>query len=239
MRCVVIDDEKPGLDLICSYIEEVPFLELSGAFSSHTEALEFLMKHSVDLIFSDIELNASMNGMQLFACLPERPLIIFITAHSRYAIDSYSLDAVDYLLKPVSLERFIRAANKAYAQRMKYRAISDMPEHETKKEDAISEYLFVKTENKLLKIVLKEILFIEAYGDYVKIHLTDGRIVLSLQRLSAFESKLSDDFVRVHRSYIVAIDKIDVIERRRIRIGKAMIPISESYQEEFFNRVEP
>ncbi len=227
MTCVAIDDERPGLDLICNYIEGTPFLEMKGAFSSYADALDFLMKNHVDLVFSDIELNSGINGMQLYSVLPYRPMVIFITAYSNYAVKSYSLSAVDYLLKPVSYERFLTAANKAYEQ-FRYR----QPSSQTH-----SEYIFVKTENKLQKVLLKEVLYLEAYGDYVKIHFQDSPILMSMQSLTSFEAKLSDNFVRVHRSYIVALDKIDEVARQRIVIGSDIIPISDSYKKDFFDRI--
>ncbi len=224
MNCIAIDDEKPGLDLICAYIRETPFLELKGAFSSHADALDFLMKNNVDLIISDIELNASINGMQLYSSLPYRPMIIFVTAHADYAVKSYSLNAVDYLLKPVSQERFFSAVNKAYEQF-------------THKRKATHDYIFIKTENRLQKVLLKDILYLEAFGDYVKFHLQEAEPQLSQQSLTSFEPKLSDNFIRVHRSYIVALDKIDEIVRQRIRIGDELIPISDSYKKEVFDRI--
>lgn len=244
MRCIVIDDEKPGLDLICGYIDNIPFLELVGAFATVGEALKVLVNNDVDLIFSDIELNGSINGVQLCASLQNPPLVIFITAYDRYAIEGYSLDAVDYLLKPVSPERFLKAANKAYQlwlQNHAPKSAESLPAGNAAPAPTPApapDYLFIKTENRLLKIFLRDILFIEGCGDYIKIHLSDKRQILSLQSLNAMEGRLSDNFIRTHRSYIVALDKIDEIERRRIRIGKEIIPISENYQERFFARIQ-
>lgn len=236
MRCIAIDDEKLGLDLICSYIKKVPFLEMGGAFTSPAEALKFLMNNPVELVFSDIELHGTLNGIQLIASLPARPLVIFTTAYDNYAVDSYSLDAVDYILKPVSPERFFRAANKAYEIWSRSKS-SEKTTDEMQSVVCAPDFLFFKTENRLLKIFLADILFIEGYGDYIKIHLADKRTVLSLQSMNSLEAKLSDNFIRTHRSYIVALDKIDEIERRRIKIGKDIIPISESYQRGFFARL--
>lgn len=242
MRCIVVDDEKPGRDLICSYVEKVPFLELVGAYANTADALNFLMNNTIDVAFLDIELNGSINGMQLIATLPNRPLVIFITAYEHYAVDSYALDAVDYLLKPVSPDRFFRAANKAYQQWMQGRSAAAPGPTPTvapqSGPSSVADYLFVKTENRLIKVYLHDILFIEGYGDYIKIHLADQRMILSLQSLNAMESRLPSNFIRTHRSYIVAIDKIDEIERRRIRIGKAIIPISNSYQDKFLEKVQ-
>ena len=198
MRCVVIDDEKPGLDLICSYVEKIPFLKMAGAFNDMAEALNFIVSNPVDLLMTDIELNADMNGIELIKSLPNPPAVIFISAYDRYAIEGYTLNAVDYLLKPVSLERFSKAINN-----------------------------------------LSEILFIKGFGDYVKIRLSDGRTILSLQTLNNLEATLPDTFARIHRSSIVAIGKIDEIERRRVRIGDEIIPIGENYLEAFLKKVMP
>ena len=238
MRCIVVDDEKPGLDLICSYIEKVPFLELVGAYTNAAEALNFMVNNTVDVAFMDIELNGSINGMQMIASLPNRPMVIFISAYECYAIRGYVLDAIDYLLKPVSLERFVRAVNKAYQQWKQTRTAASPAVVSQPNPPSVADYLFVKVENRFIKVFLHDILFIEGYGDYIKIHLADQRVILSLQSLNTMESRLPSNFIRTHRSYIVAIDKIDEIERRRIRIGKEIIQISASYQDKFFEKVQ-
>lgn len=238
MRCIVVDDEKPGLDLICSYIGKVPFLELVGAYTNAAEALNFMVNNTVDVAFMDIELNGSINGMQMIASLPNRPMVIFISAYECYAIRGYVLDAIDYLLKPVSLERFVRAVNKAYQQWKQTRTAASPAVVSQPNQPSVADYLFVKVENRFIKVFLHDILFIEGYGDYIKIHLADQRVILSLQSLNTMESRLPSNFIRTHRSYIVAIDKIDEIERRRIRIGKEIIQISASYQDKFFEKVQ-
>ena len=239
MRCIVIDDEILALDQTRSYIGKIPFLELAGTFSDPFDAMDYLMKNRVDLIFTDIEMN-DINGVQLMSSLNNRPMVIFISAYERYAIDGYSLDAIDYLLKPVPFERFLKAANKAYGtftQRDGARAAAVVSDLFSAPPPAFPDYIFVKTDNRLIKLFFADILFVEGYGDYIKIHLQDNRTILSLQNMGALEVKLSANFARVHRSYIVAIDKIDEIERKRIKIGKHTIPISDSYQEAFFARL--
>lgn len=243
MRCVVIDDEKPGLDLICSYVEKIPFLKMAGAFNDMAEALNFIVSNPVDLLMTDIELNADMNGIELIKSLPNPPAVIFISAYDRYAIEGYTLNAVDYLLKPVSLERFSKAINKAYAQWQRQHPSKPVPETLPPPSGQAAanapEYIFIKTENRLVKIFLSEILFIKGFGDYVKIRLSDGRTILSLQTLNNLEATLPDTFARIHRSSIVAIGKIDEIERRRVRIGDEIIPIGENYLEAFLKKVMP
>ncbi|MDL2319635.1 LytTR family DNA-binding domain-containing protein [Alistipes sp. OttesenSCG-928-B03] len=236
MRCIVIDDEKLALELTCSYISKVPFLELTGTFTDPFDAMDFLMKNPVDLVFTDIEMH-DINGVQLISSLNHRPKVIFITAYERYAIDSYSLDAVDYLLKPVSFERFLKAVNKAYENRQHSENAPDEPAIPNTPLSAPT-YIFVKADGRLVKLFYSDILFIEGYGDYVKYHLRDNRMLLSLQNLGELENRLSSNFARVHRSFIVAIDKIEEIERKRIKIGKHLIPISDSYHDEFIIRLQ-
>lgn len=237
MRCIVVDDEKPGLDWICSYVEKIPFLELSGAYTTAADALNLMINNPVDIVFCDIELNGSLNGMQLITTLPSCPMVIFISAYERYAVDSYVLNAVDYLLKPVSLERFFRAATKAYRQWLQIQTDTNTVAPLRQLPMSVPDYLFVKTANRLVKVLLCDIFYIEGYGDYVKIHLAGQRVILSQQSLNSMESRLPANFIRTHRSYIVAIDKIDEIERKCIRIGKEIIPVSGSYQKKFFDRV--
>ena len=237
MRCIIIDDEVLALELLHNYIGKIPFLELSGSFADPFEAMDFLMKNPVDLIFTDIEMN-DINGVQLVSSLSNRPMVIFISAYQQYAIDGYSLDAVDYLLKPVPFDRFLKAVNKAYetySQRESPRINKET--HLIQASPPVHDHIFVKTESRLVRLFFSDILFIEGYGDYIKIHLQDNKMLLSLQNMGSFESKLPPNFTRVHRSYIVAIDKIEEIERKRIKIGKHLIPISESYQETFLSKI--
>lgn len=243
MRCVVIDDEKPAVDLICSYIGKVPFLELAGAFTEIGKAVTFIMSNPVDLIFSDIELNSVINGIQLIKSLPDPPMVVFVSAHDRYAVDSYALDAVDYLMKPVSNERFLNAVNKAYKLFNTGRTAESGPSGTTaplpEQPAARTDFIFIKTENRFVKIFFSDILYIKGYGDYIKIFLTEDRVLLSLQSLNRLETLLPDNFVRVHRSYIIAMDKISEIEHKRIKIKGELIPIGESYLNRFYRKVLP
>lgn len=241
MRCVVIDDEKPGLDLICSYISNIPYAEVAGAFSDISEALNYIISNPVDLLLSDIELNADINGLEFIRSLPKPPMVIFISAYDQFAIEGYSLDAVDYLLKPVSRERFSKAMIKAYEQWNLQTLKSARRDHvqmpQTREEQKSPGFIFIKTESKLVKVFFSEILFIKAFGDYVKIYLSGGRNILSLQTLNSFASSLPEQFIRIHRSYIVAIDKIDEIEKKRVRIGDEILPIGENYLDFFLEKV--
>ncbi|MCC8089090.1 MAG: LytTR family DNA-binding domain-containing protein [Rikenellaceae bacterium] len=239
MKCIAIDDETLALELIRSYVNKIPFLELCGTFTDPFEAMNFLSRNKTDLIFTDIEM-ADINGVQLISSLQYKPMVIFITAYERYAIDGFMLDAVDYILKPVNFERFLKGVNKAHDLLNKTNntppgasvPVVVKPIH-------APDHIFVKTENKLVKVMLSDILYIEGYGDYVKIHIRDGRTIVTLNNMSALEEKLPEDnFIRVHRSFIVAIDKIDEVERRRIKIGRELIPVSDSYAEAFVNKLD-
>ena len=233
MKCIAIDDEKPGLDLICSYIDKIPFVELTGAFSDMTAAINHIIDNPVDLILTDIELNSDMNGIEFIRSLSKPPMVIFITAYDRYAVEGFSVDAVDYLLKPVTFVRFSKAINKAYEQHRLLSALRDSgrqaatPEMQEQMKGGIS------------SDCISDILYIKGFGDYVKIRLSDSRTILSLQTLNNLEAILPDAFIRIHRSFIVSIDKIDEIERRRVRIGDEIIPIGENYMETFQKRILP
>lgn len=239
MRCIIIDDEQLAIDLIRSYVEENPFLELAGTFLDLKRAVRFVMEGNVDLIFTDIELNVGMNGLDFVRSIPDAPMVIFISAYDRYAVDSYTVDAVDYLVKPVSRERFFKAVNKAYGIYVQKKGISPSSAHfpAGQEPSKMPEFMFVKVENRLVKIQLKDILYIKGYGDYIRIYLDSGEMLLSLQTLSRIESMLPDSFMRIHRSYIVAIDKISEIEHKRIRIGNEVIPIGDNYHESFFRKL--
>lgn len=238
MRCIVVDDEQLAIDLVCSYIEENPFLELAGTFLDLKKAVRFVMEGNVDLIFTDIELNVGMNGLDFVRSIPDAPMVIFISAYDRYAVDSYTVDAVDYLVKPVSRERFFKAVNKAYGiyvQKNGLQASAGLPAANDPVRPA--DFMFVKVENRLIKVLFKDILYIKGYGDYVRIYLDSGEMILSLQTMSRTESILPDSFMRIHRSYIVALDKISEIEHKRIRIGNEIIPIGDNYCEAFFKKL--
>jgi DNA-binding LytR/AlgR family response regulator len=237
MRCILIDNDIPALELLRSYIGKIPFLELTGSFDDPFAAMDFLMKNPVDLVLTGVEMDG-IDGLQLISSLSNRPMAIFISARREYAVDGFALDAVDYLLKPVSFDRFLKAVNKAYETRSQRETPRMSPPAGYASAPVVYDHIFVKTENRLVRLLFGDILLIEGYGDYIKIHLRDNRVLLSLQNMSAFETRLpATDFARVHRSYIVAIDKIDEIERKRIKIGKHLIPISDSYQEGFLTRI--
>ncbi|MBQ6286567.1 MAG: response regulator transcription factor [Bacteroidales bacterium] len=227
ISCIIIDDEPLAVKLMESYVEKTPFLDLKGAFTSGSQAFSFIQDNHVDLLFCDIQM-PGMSGMELSRMLPEDTRIIFTTAFSQYAIEGFKVHALEYLLKPFSYKDFLSAANHAFKVIQGSR-----PE----KTDIRS--IFVKSDYKLQQIDLDNITFIEGLKDYVKIHLEDGSDpVLSLMRMKALEDDLpSDHFVRVQKSYIVNLQKIESIERNHIIIGKDRIPIGDTYQEALFKAI--
>jgi DNA-binding LytR/AlgR family response regulator len=226
IRCIAVDDEKLVLDLLVDNIEQVPYLQLVNACKNAMEAIEVLQKEKIDLIFLDIQM-PKLSGLQLIQTLQTPPMVILITAYEQYALESYNLNVVDYLLKPVSFERFLKACNKA-------KGLFDLKSDKgaVQKENS-PDHLFVNVEYTLVKILFTDILFIEGLKDYIKIHLaSSNKPVLTKMSLKAMEEKLpSNKFIRIHKSYIVAADKITVIKRDLISIGTHEIPVSEFYKD--------
>ena len=229
MKCIVVDDEPLALDLLESYVKKTPFLELAGKYSSAVQAMKELANQQVDLIFLDIQM-PELNGLEFSRMLPSETCIIFTTAFDQYAIDGYKVNAIDYLLKPISYPDFLQAANKALHQHELM--------HRTPQDEIDS--IFVKSEYKLVQIELRKILYVEGLKDYIKIYEEDNpKPVLSLMSMKAMEDLLPpSQFMRVHRSYIVRKDKIRVIDRGRIVFGKTYIPISDSYKQAFQEYLE-
>jgi DNA-binding LytR/AlgR family response regulator len=231
IRCLAIDDEMLALDLLEDNIRKVPFLELVQKCRSAMEAMEVLRSEKIDLLFLDIQM-PDISGIQLLRSLHHKPLVIFTTAYSNYATEGYDLDVIDYLLKPYSFERFLKAVSKAN----EYMALRGRASgHETPREVVASQnYLFVKADYKLYKINLKDILYIEGLKDYVKIYVDEKPIVTQMS-MKVLEEKLpTQEFIRVHRSFIVAFNKIDFIQKHMLSIGKKEIPISEHYRDQLF-----
>jgi DNA-binding LytR/AlgR family response regulator len=233
MKCIAIDDEPLALDLLEDNIRQVPFLELVKSCHNAFEALEVLQNQEIDLIFVDIQM-PGLTGTQFVQSLSQqKPMVIFITAYEEYALEGYSLDVVDYLLKPVSFDRFLKAVNKA-------QELYRLKHQETPPQSLIGDYLFVNADYSLVKVRLSEITYIEGLKDYVKIHQTSStRPVITRLTMKALEERLpSDRFFRVHKSFIVALDKIESIRNLKIKIGAMQVPVSEHYSEEFFKVIE-
>lgn len=219
IKCVAVDDEPLALELIKQYTERFTDLKLIQTFNDAIEALEFLRQHPVDLLFVDINM-PDITGLDLVRSLDVKPMIVFTTAYKKFAIDSYGLDALDYILKPIEPERFSRAVNKAI-EYFRYKKITDKKE---------SDVLFVRSEYQLVKIYFSDIEFIESLEDYLKIHVGDGKSVMTLMTMKAILEKLpSDRFRRIHRSYIVPLAKIKSVTNRKVRLSNIELPIGDSY----------
>lgn len=229
IKCIIIDDEPLALDLLESYVLKTPFLELMSKFTSPFEAMQYITANKVDLIFLDIQM-PGITGIEFSRILQNGPKVIFTTAYSQYALEGFKVDALDYLVKPFNYQEFLKAANKALTW---FGMLNKQPEE--RKVDADDNAIFVKSEYKLLKIEYEKIIYIEGLKDYVKIYLTDHpRPVLTLMTLKSLEEKLTPhNFMRVHRSYIVNLSKISIIERNRIVFGSTYIPIADGYKEKF------
>jgi two-component system, LytTR family, response regulator LytT len=224
---IAIDDEPLALQLVNGYIERTPGLKLVGKFDNPVDATDFLANTKVDLVFVDIQM-PDLSGIEFTRLMEKGPKVIFTTAYEKYALEGYKLEIVDYLLKPFSYEEFLTAVRKV--QKLLALEKKSLTRVETN-----SEFLFLKSDYKIKRINFNDILYIEGLKDYVKVYTqNDPKPVLSLTSLKLLESKLPDDkFMRVHRSFIVNLGKIDTIERSRIIFGKEYIPVSDQYKEKF------
>ena len=236
INCIAVDDEPLALDLIRDYILKVPFLNLLRTFDNGMETLDFLKKSQVDLLFLDIQMD-DLTGIQLIKVLKQKPLIIFTTAYPNYAIEGYELDVIDYLLKPISFERFVKAVDKVY-EKLQTDKLLKSDHKEITIASPRDDFFFIKTELRLEKVKFADILYIEGMGDYLRV-VTNSKRIMTLQSFRRMEELLpSEKFSRVHKSFIVALDKIESIERNRIKIADKLIPISDSYKKCFYNYLE-
>lgn len=230
LTCYIIDDEPLAQEILEAYIGKVPFLELKGSFISPLEAVASVQQDLPDLLFLDINM-PDLDGLSFIPMLNPKPAIILTTAYDQYALRAYELEVKDYLLKPFSFERFYKAALRIY-QEQKMRLIPEKKEPIPEQKSG-QEYLFLKVGHRIQKVPIRDILFVEAMKDYLRIH-TTGEKIMTLLSFARLEALLPmQKFARVHRSFMVAIDKIDDIEKNRIRIGGELIPISESYAAAF------
>jgi DNA-binding LytR/AlgR family response regulator len=235
INCIAIDDEPLALDIIKDYCSKVAFLNLMKTFDNAIESIEYIRSNKVDLIFLDIQME-ELTGIQLLNALKHKPFIIFTTAYERYAIQGFELDVIDYMLKPISLERFIKGVNKV-CERMQLDTGAPRPEN-VKSKPAESTFFFVKTETRMERIENNDVLYVEGMGDYWRI-VTKNRRIMTLMNAKKLEEVLHEpQFCRVHKSFFIALDKIESIERNRIKIGDQYIPVSETYHKAFFDLVE-
>ena len=227
--CIIVEDEPLARNLITDYVKKVPFLKLIQACSNPMDALEVLRNNPVDILFLDIQM-PEITGITLLKVLQKRPLVILTTAYSEYAIESYELDVVDYLLKPITFDRFLKAVDKASQRLNSGNAVATPEKTEL---PAGQSFVFVKDGTKLVKVNFDDILYVEGLKDYVTIH-TKLQKIVSLQRLKSLEMQLpADKFIRIHHSYIIALKAIDAIHKGEVQIGNAFIPISDSYRKTF------
>jgi two-component system LytT family response regulator len=222
--CIIIEDEPLALERTKGFVVKTPFLQLLKTFDNALDGLAYLNANKIDILFLDINMD-ELSGIELLESSKLDCQVIITTAYSEYALKGYELNIADYLLKPFSFERFLQAVNKTVSKRS-----TPAPESDLK-------YIFVKTENRLEKVNIDDILFIEGMRDYRRIHTLNKRI-MTLQNFSELEQVLPAKLIcRVHKSYMVSISKIDEIERSRIKIGDQIIPISETYREHFFGQI--
>lgn len=234
IRCLVVDDEPLALDILEDYIKKVPFLTLVKTTTSAFEGLSLVQSGTIDLVFLDVQM-PELTGIQFLKIINGKCEVILTTAYSQYALDGYDLDVVDYLLKPIAFDRFYKAAQKVLQNKgINQTSITELPAVQQNNHD----FIFVKTEHKIQKIYLNDILYIEGLKDYISIFTKKERII-TLQNMKKMEESLpSKSFVRVHKSYIIALGKIESIERSRIFISDKTIPIGDTYRDYFFKLIE-
>lgn len=240
LTCIAVDDEKLALDLLVDNISQVPFLQLEGRARNAMELIKLLQEKPVDLVFLDIQM-PGLSGMQLAASLKGKTKVIFLTAFENYALESYTVSAIDYLVKPVPFERFLEACMKAldhFKSRTPVTAPAPPPAPAPSAQED-PRFLFVNVEYNIVKIAVNDVRMIEGYKDYVKIHLQTGkRPVITRMSMKHLEEKLLPfDFLRVHKSYIVSLLRIESIHKSFVRIGELEIPVSEHYKEALMDRV--
>jgi DNA-binding LytR/AlgR family response regulator len=231
IRCLAVDDETPALDILEDNIRQVPFLQLVKKCKNAYAAIEVLQREEIDLLFLDIEM-PGLTGLGLLKSLSSRPMVIFITAYRNYAVEGFELDVLDYLIKPVPFDRFLRAAKKALEYQQFRQKENDPAQH-------FPDYLFVQTGYQLTKVFFHEITHIESLRNYIRIYrMGAAKPILAKLSMKALEEKLPEGkYARVHKSYIVMLDKIGSVRSDTIRIGEAEIPVSRSCREDFFSKI--
>ena len=225
MKAIAIDDEPIALSIIKSHASKVPFINLTATFTDAFEGMEYLQKESIDLIFLDIKM-PDISGIEFLNSLRKKPLVIFTTAYTEHAVTSFELDAVDYLLKPFSLARFLKGCNKAF-ELFNYRNSSD-PE----------DFLYLKTGYEQVKVFYEDILYLEATGNYVTFVLKDRNILSRSTFAEAANQLPVDKFTRIHRSYMVANNKIDKLEKNQVTVQKNVLPVSDAYSDQLISALK-
>ncbi|NII28700.1 response regulator transcription factor [Pseudoflavitalea sp. X16] len=239
IRCLAVDDEMLSLELLEDNIRRIPFLHLVGRCGNAYEAMDIMLREPVDLIFLDIQMGGitGTQFLQSLSSMTSKPMVIFVTAYKKYALDGFELDVLDYLVKPVAFERFLKSVNKA----AEYHALRNVAASPAAAIPAATDYFFVNVEYNLVKISISNIYFIEGLKDYIKIYQqgTDKPVITRLPMKSIAEKLPANRFIRIHKSYIVAVDKITSIRKNRIYIQQHIIPISDSYRDDLFRIIDP
>jgi DNA-binding LytR/AlgR family response regulator len=237
INCVVIDSKESDLEIVCQQINSIPFFKLSGAFKSPEDAVATLRTQKADLLFLDIE-NSGISGLKFLESISYSTRVIVTTKDGHYALEAFNLSVVDYLLKPLNKDRFRKAADKAY-ELFSLLSLRDQRKDQMEELSASQEYLFVTSDYALVKIKLSDVTYVEGLKDYLKIYLVSQlNPVITRMTMKVLEEKLPrNQFFRVHKSYIVSIDKIDIIRSQRIKIGVNTVPISDGYYETFRQKV--
>ncbi|MBI9054574.1 MAG: response regulator transcription factor [Bacteroidales bacterium] len=222
LKCIVVDDEPLAITIIRGYLKKIPFIEVVGTFESAIPVYEFLKNNHVDLLFLDVEM-PSLTGIDFIKSLSSPPKVILTTANKNYAIEGFDLNVEDYILKPVSFDRLLKSANRIYENLSSETSLEDIDDEKN--------YIYLKENKKMVKVYFENILYLESLKDYVKV-VTSCKTVLTKQLLSYFEKELDpNSFLRIHRSYIVAINKIDAYSLSGVDIGETEIPIGRKYKE--------
>lgn len=238
IRCLIIDDKPLAIDILADYTRKVPFLELIATTTNPVAGLSIAREQQIDLVFLDIQM-PELTGLQFMKAAGKKCKVILTTAYSEYALEGFEYDVIDYLLKPIAFDRFYRAAEKALQVIVNgSRDPSGQKSAGIINEPHQAEYLFIKTEHRIIKVNMRDVLFIEGLQNYITLHTTEGRI-LSLQTLKKIGEQLPPkEFVRVHKSYIVSLRHITSIERNRIRINEQLIPIGDNYRSSFYKMID-
>jgi len=232
LKCIAIDDEPLAIEKIKGYVEKVETLELVETFDNAIDALTYLKESRVDLMFLDVQMDA-LSGIQMLESLTNRPKVVLTTAYDKYTLKGYELNVTDYLLKPFSFPRFLQAIDKVYDVVLSDKHKTPV-DHQTSESGNKPDYIFVRADSKYKKVKYSDILFVEGMKDYIRIH-TSGEKIMTLKSFKIITEFLPEElFIRVHKSYLVSISKIDSIERNTIVIGENRIPIGESYRKHFF-----
>ncbi len=223
-RCIIIEDEPLAMERTASYVKKIPFLELVGKFDNAMSGLAFLTSNDIEILFLDINMD-ELSGIELLESTTIKPEVIITTAYQQYALKGYELDVTDYLLKPFTFQRFLKAVTKVHKK--------------LEKKNVAQEYIFIKSESKLIKVFYDDILFIEGMRDYRRIFLKEGKSIMTLQKFSDLEQLLPTEIIcRVHKSYMISINKIREIEKNSIRINNKTIPVSATYKSAFYARLK-